>query len=43
MINYNKNITVSKYILFNKNIIYVDIDVNIQNHMYKNKGNMNII
>ena len=43
MINCNKNIIVSKYILFNKNIIYVDIDVNIQNHMYKNKGNMDII
>ena len=43
MIDYNKNIIVSKYILFNKNIIYVDIDVNIQNHMHKNKGNMDII
>ena len=42
MINCNKNIIVSKYILFNKNI-YVDIDVNIQNRMYKNKGNMDII
>ena len=29
MINYNKNIIVSKYMLFNKNIIYVDIDINV--------------